>query len=140
MHGRARPYGNAYRSWKGEELVCLVQALLEQCQFIKVKRLFLFMEEFVGHSWLKHLKTDKIDLGKGKRNVCLLKMVFTMTRFQITIRKRISRLFFMGHTRRDNGYFLNVLPESFNCVAMDGGHCLSLCLFGICYACRWALI
>lgn len=46
-----------------------VQALLEQCKSIKVKRLFLFMAEKAGHSWFKYLKYDKIDLGKGKRSI-----------------------------------------------------------------------
>lgn len=46
-----------------------VQALLEQCNSIKVKRLFLFMAEKAEHSWFKYIKQDKIDLGKGKRSV-----------------------------------------------------------------------
>lgn len=46
-----------------------VQAILEQCNSIKVKRLFLFMAEKAGHSWFKYIKHDKIDLGRGKRSV-----------------------------------------------------------------------
>ena len=65
-----------------------VQALLEQCQSIKVKRLFLFMAEKVGHSWLKHLKTDKIDLGKGKRSV--VKNGIYDAKYQITIPKVLA--------------------------------------------------
>jgi hypothetical protein len=65
-----------------------VQALLEQCQSIKVKRLFLFMAEKVGHSWLKYLKTDKIDLGKGKRSV--VKNGVYDDKYQITILKELA--------------------------------------------------
>ena len=65
-----------------------VQVLLEQCQSIKVKRLFLFMVEKVGHSWLKYLKTDKIDLGKGKRSI--VKNGVYDDKYQITIPKELA--------------------------------------------------
>ncbi|MFA4874263.1 MAG: type IV toxin-antitoxin system AbiEi family antitoxin domain-containing protein, partial [bacterium] len=45
----------------------LVQELLELCRSVKVKRLFLFLAEECHHSWMKQLKTTKINLGKGKR-------------------------------------------------------------------------
>ena len=47
----------------------LVQQLLECCQSIKVKRLFLALAERCEHSWVKRLSLEKIDLGKGKRVV-----------------------------------------------------------------------
>lgn len=47
----------------------IVQSVLEQCNSIKVKRLFLFLAEKAGHSWFKYVKYDKIDLGKGKRSI-----------------------------------------------------------------------
>ncbi|HQS35837.1 MAG: hypothetical protein B7Y11_12835 [Sphingobacteriia bacterium 24-36-13] len=46
-----------------------VQELLELCGSVKVKRLFLFMAEQLGHSWFKLIKMDNIDLGKGKRSI-----------------------------------------------------------------------
>jgi len=46
-----------------------VQNLLEQCSSVKVKRLFLYMAEKAGHSWLEYLDLDKIDLGSGKRSI-----------------------------------------------------------------------
>ncbi|MHC4872035.1 MAG: type IV toxin-antitoxin system AbiEi family antitoxin domain-containing protein [Planctomycetota bacterium] len=45
----------------------LVQELLENCRHIKVKRLFLWAAETVGHSWFEQLNIDNISLGKGKR-------------------------------------------------------------------------
>jgi len=45
----------------------LVQDLLEECNSIKVKRLFLFMAEKHDHDWLKELNLEKINLGSGKR-------------------------------------------------------------------------
>ncbi|GHT16168.1 hypothetical protein FACS189426_24090 [Bacteroidia bacterium] len=46
-----------------------VQTLLEQCKSIKVKRLFLYFAEKVGHSWFEDLDTSKIELGKGARRI-----------------------------------------------------------------------
>lgn len=46
-----------------------IQYLLEQCNSVKVKRLFLLFAELSGHSWLSYLERDKIDLGKGKRSL-----------------------------------------------------------------------
>ncbi|MEI8388810.1 MAG: type IV toxin-antitoxin system AbiEi family antitoxin domain-containing protein [bacterium] len=47
----------------------LMQELLEKCNSVKVKRLFLYMAEKINHDWLKYIETDKIDIGKGKRVV-----------------------------------------------------------------------
>jgi hypothetical protein len=56
-----------------ENLVTLrpdvVQALLEICRSVKVKRLFLYMAERQEHIWLSKLDLSKIDLGKGKRMI-----------------------------------------------------------------------
>jgi hypothetical protein len=46
-----------------------VQELLESCKSVKVKRLFLFFAEKSGHSWLKYLDINKIDLGVGNRSL-----------------------------------------------------------------------
>lgn len=46
-----------------------VQELLEVCNSVKVKRLFLFMAEKTGHRWFDYLNFEKIDLGKGKRSM-----------------------------------------------------------------------
>lgn len=47
----------------------IVESLLEQCNSIKVKRLFLYLAEKAGHAWFKHLKLDNISLGTGKRSI-----------------------------------------------------------------------
>ncbi|GHU74344.1 hypothetical protein FACS189413_19060 [Bacteroidia bacterium] len=47
----------------------VVQTLLEQCKSIKVKRLFLYFAEKVGHSWFEDLDTSKIELGTGARRI-----------------------------------------------------------------------
>ena len=44
-----------------------VQELLERCNSIKVKRLFLFMAMHYNHSWTDKLNLSKVDLGEGKR-------------------------------------------------------------------------
>ena len=45
----------------------LVQSLLEECNSVKVKRLFLFMAEKHNHTWLNELNIDRVNLGSGKR-------------------------------------------------------------------------
>ena len=45
----------------------LVQNLLEECNSVKVKRLFLFMAEKHEHQWFNELNLEKINLGSGKR-------------------------------------------------------------------------
>lgn len=47
----------------------LVQALLESCASVKVKRLFLYMATKAGHKWLSHMALDQVDLGKGDRSI-----------------------------------------------------------------------
>lgn len=44
-----------------------MQALLENVQSIKVKRLFFFFAQRHRHAWLARLDKSKIDLGSGKR-------------------------------------------------------------------------
>jgi len=45
----------------------LVQSLLENCNSVKAKRLFLYLAEKNKHSWMEEIKVDRIDLGTGKR-------------------------------------------------------------------------
>ena len=47
----------------------LVQKLLESCNSIKVKRLFLYLAEKHNHQWFNKLNLSKIDLGSGKREI-----------------------------------------------------------------------
>lgn len=45
----------------------LVQQLLEECNSVKVKRLFLYIAEKQNHAWLQELNMESINLGSGKR-------------------------------------------------------------------------
>ena len=65
-----------------------VQALLEQCQSVKVKRLFLYMAEKAKHGWLQYLDLKKIDLGKGKRS--LVKNGVYIPKYLITVPKELE--------------------------------------------------
>ena len=47
----------------------LIQELLEKCDSIKVKRLFLALSKQCGHAWYKQLSLSNIDLGKGPRRI-----------------------------------------------------------------------
>ena len=46
-----------------------VQALLDHCQSIKVRRLFLYLAEKAEHEWFYHLDFPRVDLGSGKRQI-----------------------------------------------------------------------
>lgn len=47
----------------------LLHRLLEACSSVKVKRVFLFLADHVGHRWNRRVDRDGIDLGRGKRVV-----------------------------------------------------------------------
>lgn len=46
-----------------------MQSILENCNSIKVKRLFLFMADKAGLPVMKHLDLARIDLGTGNRAI-----------------------------------------------------------------------
>ncbi len=46
-----------------------IQKLLQACRSVRVKRLFLWMARKCGHPWLKHLNSNAVNLGSGKRVV-----------------------------------------------------------------------
>lgn len=64
------------------------QNLLEVCNSIKVKRLFLFMAEKSDHSWFEDLSVDKINLGKGKRS--LVANGVLNNKYNITVPKKYT--------------------------------------------------
>jgi hypothetical protein len=47
----------------------MVQTLLERCNFVKIKRLFMYMADICNHAWFKKIETSRIDLGKGTRQI-----------------------------------------------------------------------
>jgi len=47
----------------------LVQALLETCASVKVKRLFMFLAESCKHPWIGKVNLSKVDFGRGKRQL-----------------------------------------------------------------------
>lgn len=66
-----------------------IQKLLESCTSVKVKRLFFYMAEKAGHDWLNYLKLDKIDLGKGKRQI--VSDGTYIPKYQITVPKELEK-------------------------------------------------
>lgn len=61
----------------------LMQRLLENCQSIKVKRLFLYMAEKLELPWFSELDPAKIDIGSGKR--VIIKNGLLDNRYLITV-------------------------------------------------------
>ena len=45
----------------------MVEALLNECTSVKAKRLFLWAAKHSQHTWMERVKTDSVDLGRGKR-------------------------------------------------------------------------
>jgi hypothetical protein len=64
----------------------VLQALLENCRSIKVKRLFLWAAESAGHEWFNRLTVARVELGKGKRS--LYRGGRFDTKYQITVPKQ----------------------------------------------------
>jgi len=61
----------------------LVQELLVNCRSVKVKRLFLWSAETIGHAWFSRLDLAQVDLGRGKRQ--LYKGGRLNPKYQITV-------------------------------------------------------
>ncbi len=66
----------------------LVQLLLERCNSVKVKRLFLYMAEKAGHSWFQYIDLQNVYIGKGKRSI-VSKGVY-ITKYQITVARELE--------------------------------------------------
>lgn len=47
----------------------LLQTLLENCRSIQVKRVFLYMNDKMKHTWSTFLDSSHVDLGKGVRSL-----------------------------------------------------------------------
>jgi len=47
----------------------MVQTLLERCNFVKIKRLFMYMADVCKHAWFNKIDTSRINLGKGTRQI-----------------------------------------------------------------------
>jgi hypothetical protein len=67
-----------------------VQTLLEKCNSIKVKRLFLYLAEKVNHNWFSRIDFSKIDLGSGKRS--LVKNGIYNSKYQITVPREFETI------------------------------------------------
>jgi hypothetical protein len=60
----------------------IVQNLLENCNSVKVKRLFMYMADQHKHPWLENINSSNIDFGKGKRMIArngMLNSVYNIT-------------------------------------------------------------
>lgn len=65
-----------------------VQALLEECRSVKVKRLFLFLAERAGHAWFRHLEVAKIGMGHGTRS--LAERGAYVSKYRITVPQELA--------------------------------------------------
>lgn len=60
-----------------------LQNLLEACLSIKAKRVFLAAADEVSQSWFKNLDIDRIDLGRGRRQI--VKQGVYKSKYQIKV-------------------------------------------------------
>lgn len=60
-----------------------MQSLLELCDSVRVRRLFLWYAERHNHSWLKKLELEKVDMGSGNRVIA--KGGKLNTKYKITV-------------------------------------------------------
>jgi len=67
-----------------------VQKLLEACNSIKVKRLFLYLAEKANHDWMKYLDLNRVNLGSGKRAI-VANGVY-VAKYQITVPKELESM------------------------------------------------
>lgn len=65
-----------------------VQELLEACQSVKVKRLFLYLADKAGHEWIHGLDMQKIELGRGKRSI--VKNGVYVGKYQIVVPRELE--------------------------------------------------
>ncbi|HUX55760.1 MAG TPA: type IV toxin-antitoxin system AbiEi family antitoxin [Bacteroidales bacterium] len=68
----------------------LVQELLDTCNSVRVKRLFLYLAEKVNHQWLNFLDNSNIDLGNGNRRIS--ENGVYISKYQITIPRELAAL------------------------------------------------
>lgn len=68
----------------------ILQKLLEGCNSIKVKRLFLYMSKKAKHQWVQFLDLSSVDLGQGDRSI--VKKGAYDAEFRITIPKELAQL------------------------------------------------
>lgn len=60
----------------------IIQNLLETTKNLRVKRIFLYMEEKVGHYWFDMLDTSNVTLGTSKLQ--LVEAGISVTKYKIT--------------------------------------------------------
>jgi hypothetical protein len=65
-----------------------VQKLLEDCTSVKVKRLFLYLADKVGHEWFNYINMDKVALRAGKRAI-VTDGVY-ISKYQITVPRELE--------------------------------------------------
>ena len=68
----------------------ILQKLLEGCNSVKVKRLFLLMSKKTNHQWAQFLDLSSVDLGQGDRSI--VKNGVYDPKFHITIPKELAQL------------------------------------------------
>lgn len=68
----------------------LLQPLLEKCGSVKVKRLFLYMANKVGHDWFKRLDVNQFNLGAGDRTIA--KGGVYVSRYGLIVPEELAKL------------------------------------------------
>ena len=64
----------------------MVQDLLEKCQSVKAKRLFMYIAEKHDHAWVGKIDLKRVDFGSGKRALC--KNGYYDSKYKIVVPKK----------------------------------------------------
>ena len=68
----------------------ILQALLNECKSVKVKRLFLYMLKKANHQWGQFLDLSEVNLGTGDREI--VKNGIYDSEFHITVPKELAQI------------------------------------------------
>ena len=66
----------------------ILQELLENCNSVKVKRLFLYMASKANHQWLGFVDQSRIELGTGDR--VIVKGGVYISKYKISVPKELT--------------------------------------------------
>lgn len=106
-------------------LPSLLQVLLQECNSIKAKRLFLWLSSTIDHAWYRYIDISRVSLGVGKRQIVPGEILDSQ--FLITVLNEVTM-------DNKNPYFrqvdllVRILPllGDYPCFALKGGTAINL--------------
>jgi predicted nucleotidyltransferase component of viral defense system len=106
----------------------ILQKLLEGCNSIKVKRLFLYMSNKANHQWAQFLELSTVDLRQGERSI--VKNGVYDPKYRISVPPRISSVMIDPKYKAQVDLLLQTIPyvAKETIFALKGGTAINLFL------------